>query len=480
MSSPRSLDSLPGPRGWPLLGNFPQVDFRRFHLQLEDWAEQYGDCYRISFGPRKFMVTYDLALAQELLRDRPERFGRQHAIEPVFEELGFNGVFSAEGDNWRRQRRIVTTALNSAHLHRSFEAMRETTRRLEQRWQRAARRGEILDLPRELMRYTVDITTQLAFGIDFNTLETDGHIIQDDLDRVFPMLGGRLAAPIPWWRMFRLPKDRELDRAVQSVQVRIGEIIRECRASLAARPELRESPENLLQALIVAQETEQLPFSDKDIVANVFTLLLAGEDTTANTLAWALKMFMDHPTLFAAVRAEVDERLGEDTILPDVASAGDFPLMDAFTNETMRLKPVAPVIIFGARTATVLGDVALPAGSAVILLARRLATRDVHFHEAARFLPQRWLASQANPEPHHARAFVPFGGGPRYCPGRNLALLEIRMVLAMACRNFDFTLADPARPVEESFAFTMGPENLLVRLSLRQKTEPEEVAHAHG
>jgi cytochrome P450 len=468
MAEPRTLDSLPGPRGWPVLGNFPQVDFRRFHLQLEEWAERYGECYRMSFGPKKFLVTCDLALAQDLLKDRPDRFGRQLTIEPVFDELGFNGVFSAEGDNWRRQRRVVITALNSAHLNRSFDAMRETTGRLERRWQRAARQGQVLDLPRELMRYTVDITTQLAFGIDFNTLETEGNIIQDDLDRVFPMLNGRLAAPVPWWRWFRLPKDRALDRAVHSVQARIGEIIRECRARLVARPELRESPENFLEAMIVAQEAEQLPFTDRDIVANVFTLLLAGEDTTANTLAWAIKMFMDHPEAFDAVRAEVDGRLGSDTIPVNFAQASDFPLMDAFANETMRLKPVAPINVFGTKRETVLGDILLPAGSGVVLLARRLATREAYFHHADQFQPERWLAARAATGAHYPRAFTPFGGGPRYCPGRNLALLEIRLVLAMVCRNFEFALAKSDLPVNEAFAFTMGPENLLVRLSLRQ------------
>ena len=468
MSAPRPLASLAGPKGWPVLGNFPQIDFSRFHLQLEAWAEQYGEIYRLSFGPRNLLVTADLGLAQELLKDRPERFGRQLNLERIFDELGFNGLFSAEDDNWRRQRRIVITALNSAHLHRSYDAMRDTTARLERRWRRAAQTGEVLDIPRELMRYTVDITTQLAFGIDFNTLETDGHIIQDDLDSIFPMLTRRLAAPFPWWRLFHLPSDRVLDRSVSSVQARIGEIIRDCRQRLATHPERRAEPGNFLEAMIVAQESEQLPFSDRDILANVFTLLLAGEDTTANTLAWAIKMFIDHPEAFQAVRAEVDARLGGDSIPPDYASANDFPLLEAFANETMRLKPVAPLNGFGVKADTVLGGIALPAGSGVFLLTRRLATREAHFHEAESFRPQRWLLNHAPVSPHHTRAFVPFGGGPRYCPGRNLALLEIKLVLAMACRNFEFSLAEPGLQVEEEFAFTMGPGNLLVKPALRQ------------
>lgn len=467
----RQWRDLPGPQGWPVLGNYPQIDFRAFHAQLEAFAERYGDPCRINLGPHRFMITGDLDIAQRLLKERPEHFSRRANLTRVFAELGFNGLFSAEDDDWRRQRRVVITALNSAHLHSFFPALRATTARLQARWQRAAAQGKAVDLPRELMRYTVDVTTQLAFGIDFNTLETDGHVIQDDLDHVFPMLNRRLGAPFPYWRWLRLPQDRALDAAVTSVRGRIGEIIAECRARLAADPARRAAPVNFLEAMIVAQEVEQVPFSDEDIVANVFTLLLAGEDTTANTLAWAMKLFIDHPAAFAAVRAEVDAALGEDTLAPDHACLDHLPQLEAFANETMRLKPVAPIIVFEAREPTVLGNVSLEAGTGIILLTRRLATRPEHFDHPTQFDPERWLRTHRAEEcPHNPRAFVPFGGGPRFCPGRNLALLEIRMVLAMVCRNFDLALAQPARPVREDFSFTMGPADLEVLFRLRSQT----------
>jgi len=468
LAAHRSLESLPGPRGWPLLGNFPQIDFSQFHTQLERWADEHGPFYQISIGPSRFLVTYDVNAAQTLLRERPALFSRRERLEQVFAELGFNGVFSADGDNWRRQRKIVITALNSAHLHSFYAAMRATTERLERRWRAAADTGAVVDLTADLMRYTVDITTQLAFGIDFNTLETDGPVIQQHLDKVFPGLNRRLASPIPYWRLVRLAQDRELDHAVQSVQAQIKDIIAACRQRLAVQPDLRAAPSNFLEAMIVAQEAEQLPFSDADIIANVFTLLLAGEDTTANTLAWAMKLFIDHPDLLGRVRAEVDALLGSHTIPPDHVTAGQQPLIEAFANETMRLKPVAPIIIFEAKAATVLQDVALPAGTGIVLLSRQMATQPEHFAQPQTFSMDRWLArGEAERGAHNPRAFVPFGGGPRFCPGRNLALLEIKVVLAMFCRNFELALANPAQSVAEAFAFTMGPENLQVRFQRR-------------
>ena len=111
---------------------------------------------------------------------------------------------------------------------------------------------------------------------------------------------------------------------------------------------------------------------------------------------------------------------------------------------------------------------------------RHLATRDEHFGHAARFDPERWLESDEKRGcPHDTSVFLPFGGGPRFCPGRNLALLQIRTVLAMLCRNFDLELAHPGRPVEEKLAFTMMPANLVVRIKRRcpSPCAPDLLAH---
>jgi len=464
----RTLEDLPGPRAWPLLGNFPQIDFDEFHLQLERWAERYGSAYRMSLGPNRFIVVSDLEAAGMLLRERPELFSRRGALEHIFAELGFNGVFSADGDNWRRQRRIVITALNSSHLHEFYASMLETTGRLRRRWQQLADRGEVVDLCAELMRYTVDITTQLAFGIDFNTLETEGPVIRQHLDKVFPMLNRRLGMPFPYWRHVKLPADRALDRAVAAVHARIRDVIANCRARITDEPSRLDAPTNFLEAMIAAKETEQLPFSDDDIIANVFTLLLAGEDTTANTLAWAIKFMIDYPDLFAQARGEVDAVLGAALAPPTHEHAGRLPFLDAFMNETMRLKPVAPLQVMEAKQDVDVAGVALRAGTCIVLLQRRIATDAAHFHQPSEFRVERWLERERPADrAHNPKAFMPFGGGPRFCPGRNLALLEIRVVLAMLCRNFQVELANGGLPVEEHFAFTMAPGKLRVRFRAR-------------
>lgn len=465
----RAVAAMPGPRGLPLLGSIHEIDLKAFHQILEDWAEQYGKLYHFHMGPRAIVVTSDAETIKRMFRERPDLFRRTRRLANAVSELRFNGLFSAEGEDWRRQRKMVAMALNTAHLKPFFPKLRVTTERLLARWERAAAEGTVIDLCRDLMRFTVDVTTQLAFGIDVNTIETDGPVIQQKLDKVFPILNSRVNAPFPYWRYLRLPKDRDLDRALVDIEAKVNEMIADVRRRMAADPSLYEAPTNFLEAIIAAKETEGIEFSDADIFGNVCTLLLAGEDTTANTIAWAVNYFIEYPQHFARARAEVDAVLGAARLPQEIEQTAALPFIEAFYNETMRLKPVAPLNAMEPLEDIELDGYRIPKGTIIMMLTRRIAMDEARFGHAAEFDPERWLKSEAERGcPHDTTAFVPFGSGPRFCPGRNLALLEIRTVLATLCRNFDVSLADSGRAVEELLAFTMMPKNLEVRLKKRQ------------
>lgn len=466
----RAVAAMPGPRGLPLLGSILDIDLEVFHQRLERWADQYGNLYRFRMGPRSIVVTSDADTIKRMFRERPDLFRRTRRLADAVSEMRFNGLFSSEGENWRRQRKLVAMALNTAHLKPFFPKLRMITTRLLARWERAAAEEAVVDLCRDLMRFTVDVTTELAFGLDVNTVETDGPVIQQKLDKVFPILNWRVNAPFPYWRYLRLPKDRELDRALVDIQAQVNSMIADVRRRMEADPTLFQAPTNFLEAIIAAKETEGIEFSDADIFGNVCTLLLAGEDTTANTIAWAINYFIEYPSHFARARAEVDTALAGAALPQEIEQTAQLPFIEAFYNETMRLKPVAPLNAMEPLEDIEVNGYRIPKGTIIMMLTRRIAVDDARFGHAAEFDPDRWLKSEAERGcPHDTSAFVPFGSGPRFCPGRNLALLEIRTVLAMLCRNFEVTLADSARPVEELLAFTMMPRNLQVRLRKRQE-----------
>ena len=466
--TPTPLRDLPGPRGLPLIGNLHRIRFDRLHLTLEEWAEEYGSIFGIRIGPQRIAVISDRSAIQRILVQRPDGFRRTAMLQAVAAEMRLNGVFAAEGEDWRRQRRIVVAALNRARLQTFFPTLAVTVGRLKRRWERAADRGEPVDLCRDLMRFTVDVTMQLAFGIDANTLETPGPVIQRHLDRVFPVLHRRVHAPFAWWRYIRLPSDRALDRALDALEREVGAMVQAAREHLAAEPERLRAPANFLEAILAEVESEDSEFSDADIFANAGTLLLAGEDTTANSMAWTIHYFTRHPEYFARVRREVDALVAPETAIASLEQTNKLPLLDAFSNEVMRLKPVAPLHVLEPVSDVAILGCRIPKGTPIMLLVRRMATRDENFGDGSRFDPDRWLVPPKTKRcPHDRRAFVPFGAGPRLCPGRNLALLQIRTTLAMLCRNFELDSDKGNTTVEERLAFTMMPANLSVQLKRR-------------
>src|SRR5262245_12082651 len=119
----RSLKDLPGPKGIPLLGNLLQLDLNRLHLVLEKWCEEFGPIYTIDLPHRSALVIADPELINNILRERPETYRRVGSIEPIFKVMGINGVFSAEGESWRRQRRLTMQALSTNHLRQFFDIL---------------------------------------------------------------------------------------------------------------------------------------------------------------------------------------------------------------------------------------------------------------------------------------------------------------------------------------------------------------------
>src|SRR5678816_1912721 len=168
-------------------------------------------------GRRETLVVARKDLIAQILRDRPDGWRRLQSMQDIIREMGSHGLFSAEGDDWRRQRKLVMAAFDPGHLKRYFPSLVRVTGRLLKRLDAAADSGEILDLQTVLMRYTVDVTAGLAFGIDMNTQEQPEDALQGHLDKVFPMLMRRIFAPFPWWRYMRLPSDRAFDRHLEKV-----------------------------------------------------------------------------------------------------------------------------------------------------------------------------------------------------------------------------------------------------------------------
>jgi cytochrome P450 len=404
-----------------------------------------------------------------VLRDRPEGFRRTPRFASIAREIGLGGgVFGAEGEAWKRQRRMVMAGFDPRHLRAYFPSLVRCCARLEGRWRRAAGAGASIDLQADLMRFTVDAISGLAFGADVNTLESDDDIIQRHLDKIFPAMFRRLFAPFPTWRWYKTRADRALDASVLKVNAAIDGFVAAARRRLAADPARRAAPANLLEAMIVAADDPGSGITAGEVSGNVMTMLLAGEDTTANTLAWAIWLLSTHPDALAKAREEVDAASDPATWTHE--RFAEMRWLEACANETMRIKPVAPSLTLQCLRDTVVADIRVPAGTLVFLAMRSDSLREAYFERAAAFRPERWLDPASGPDATSAsRVSMPFGAGPRVCPGRHLAMLEMKMALATLIGRFDIEKVGTPGGDEpdERMSFAMGPSAMAMRLTPR-------------
>jgi cytochrome P450 len=454
----RRLEDLPGPRPWPLVGNVLQIKLSRMHQDIEALVKVYGPFYRAKLLHHDVLVVSDADAITAIHRDRPEGFRRPALMTQVAGEMGgVPGLFFSEGEAWKNQRRMVMASFAPHHVKAYFPALKRVAERLQRRWRKAAAhmasqgpRHRGLDLQADLKRYTTDAIAGLAFGTDVNSLESDEHAIQAHLDAILAGVYRRGLAPFPYWRYVTTPADKRLYGSLQAVGDAVRGFIVQARARIEADPSLREQPTNLLEAMIAAADEPGSGVGDRDVEGNVQDLLFAGEDTTANTLAWMIHV----PTLADLQLHHLDE----------------LPWLDACAQETMRLKPVAPAASLEALRDTVVGDVFVPAGTLIWCVVRHNMLSDTLFPDASAFQPSRWLPEARLPLTAAAKkANLPFGAGPRMCPGRYLALLEIKLAMVALLSGFDVLAVDTpdGREAQERMSFTMNPVGLTMRLAER-------------
>lgn len=307
-------------------------------------------------------------------------------------------------------------------------ALVRTALRLQQRWRHAARNGAGIELALDLKRYSMDIIAGLAFGMDINTIDSGEHALQQHMDAILTGVARRSMAPFPYWRYLKLPRERALDNSIAVLCNSVDQMIASARTRLAAEPARHQRPANLLEAMLCAAKEEGSGLDDKAVAGNVATLLLAGEDTTSSTLGWLLYLLYSNRATLQQATEEV-LRLAPDPGGLTIEQLDRLDYLDACAQEALRLKPPTPFIPLEALRDSVIGDVQVQQGTLVWCVMRHDSMDEQHVPHASQFQPERWLRQDGTAIDKHVS--MPFGAGPRTCPGRYLALLQIKLACAM-------------------------------------------------
>jgi cytochrome P450 len=469
MSNIITRKELKGPKGLPIIGNLHKIELSNMHNQLENWAKEFGGIYKLDLGPSKLTVITDPELNQEILKERPHLFRRMAKMDEVMKEVGVQGVFNAEGEEWKAHRRLVNKGLDVKHQQQFYPEIITSVERLYNKWNSFSNNQKPFDIQQDLLRFTVDVTTSLAFGYKMNTLEEEGGVIQEHLEKIFPMIFKRINAPIPFWRFYKTKEDKIFDNSVIVINKLIDEFIKKGKEKITEYPTLKENPSNFLESLLVAAE-EEASLTDEDVRGNLLTILMAGEDTTAHTLAWAIYLLAQHPEHQEKLYKEALDVLGDKEWLENYKDHQQLVYADAIAMETMRMKPVAPLLLHEPIKDVEINGYLFTKGSRLLTETRCASMDESKFTNSIQFMPERWIKEEKGkcPMGHDTKAFIPFGAGARFCPGKNLAMLEIKLVLSMLMKNFIVELVTPKENVKEVMAFTMMASPYQVKLTKRR------------
>jgi cytochrome P450 len=466
----RAIKDLPGPKGIPILGNFTQISPESFHANLEQWAGEFDSAYQMTLLGKQYLVIADPKIGLEIIKQRPKLFNRTERLEWLFEDLGFHGVFSSNGEKWKRQRRLIMPAFSYSTLANFFPRLKALSVELQSAIDKRIATEADFDVHQLLQYFTIDITTSLVFGYQTNMLGSNkDKALRDNIDCLFRALNKRSKYPFPWWRYIKTAETKRINIARDEVYELAVAMITKARLTLKNDSTLADEPETILQAMIMASDDGNNKLTDDELFANILTLLLAGEDTTSNMLAWTLYYLAQNPELQQQVIDEVDMVCHGDVEALNFVALEQLGLVEAILREGLRLKGTAPIISAEPTADTVLSNgIVVPKGAAIFILTRPGGLDPEVVPEPREFKPERWLPQDGKPVcPHLQSSHLPFGGGARHCPGERLAMMEGKAVLARLC--WFYTISQPALAPEvgEEFAFTMRPTNLQLTLKPR-------------
>jgi cytochrome P450 len=329
-------------------------------------------------------------------------------------------------------RKLLLPAFTGERLAAYAGVMAEATRRVISRWPA----GTAISVQPGMQRLTFDVILDTIFGVhDGAALELLGERLLGLVERAQSPLGMLWLLPAMQKDLGPLTGWAALKRAIAAADASIYPLI------AAARRDPPGGGRAVLSALLAAVDEEGRPMSEQELRDQLMTLLLAGHETTALSLAWAVDEIVRRPAVLGAVLDEIGAASGD--------PASPLPYLDATIKEVLRLHPVTPLLARRLAAPVTLRGHEVPAGTFLVPNVYMAQRHPDYWEDPEAFEPRRFLDKK--PDPY---AWLPFGGGARRCIGMAFALQEMRVVLATMLSELRLApVGKPARLTLRSFLF---------------------------
>ncbi|RKP34338.1 cytochrome P450, partial [Dimargaris cristalligena] len=412
-----------------------------------------------------------------------------HVYKVVFEPFEPTTFSTSDPVFHRKRKGILAPVFTWASLHRMEDAIQDSGVRPLIKKLRQMRRQELapeINLYKEFVGVTFDVIGYLVFGQTFGAVEQDDmtvvnwlgdYFIYASMIRALPILKGRLGNLIPPVRRGEMALNSLTQLAVEAIARR--------RALLTTADQDGDRdavPNDILQLMIEAADSNaEEKLSDTDLASESLLQLVAGSDTTGYALTWVMYGLLTHPECYRRLEAEVLDAfpsIPSQDVNPDsevdLISYDDIktrlPYLEAVIQEALRFYPPAATAI--PRTippeGLTIGSYFIPGGYILAAPIYAINHSPLAFDRADEFIPERWLeVADMNTLKQSTLTFL---SGPRGCLGRNLALMELRLIIANLIRHFHCEFSNPANPNVVPFEYiTLRPKNreLMVKLTAR-------------
>ncbi len=405
---------------------------------MERYRERYGPIFTMQLGPAKVVMVADPTLAKEVLAGDPEVF-RAGDTNGLFRPVvGSHSILLLDGGEHMHHRRILLPAMGGGHGQQFADQVREIAAGQISSW----RSGQRVRLQEEMEAISFASIMRIAFGDEAGPG-------QDQLRELIPEMMDRCDSAftmIPWFRR-RVAGTTPYAR-LMSVLDDVDAVLFEAIHDRRADP-LTQMRDDALSLLVRATHEDGSPLGDREIRDEMLTLIMAGYETTTNGLAWAFERLLRAPDQLERLRAELE--------------TGEEAYLDAVVKETLRCRPVVPVVARRLRESAYVGGREIPEGT-ILMVSIYLVHHDpASYPEPHSFKPERFLGGVPD-----GAAWIPFGGGVRRCLGAVFAQLEMKVVLreVLSSVRLEATDSKPEETARKRFTFApaRGAEAVVAEL----------------
>jgi cytochrome P450 len=427
---------------------------------LECWATQHFEQPIVSGGLPigHVLLVHEPRSIRQVLLDNAANYRKDHLQRRVLSAGLSEGLLSAEGEQWRVQRKVLAPMFSRKKVLEFGSAMTAAAQDLIERWGRLGD-GTTIEVGAEMAKVTLDVLERTIFSDGFGS---DAEVIRVAMTTYFNTIGKISPLDVLGVPDFvpRLSRVR-IRSPLNFFESEVEKVICARRRILAQRPD--DAPNDLLTHLLQAFDSETEGITEGELRSNILTFVAAGHETTANTLSWAMFLLSQSREWRQRVEKEVDRELTEG------ATARSDRLVEtrAVIEEAIRLYPPIAAISRVALDDDELGGERVRRGSLIVMAPYVLHRHRLLWYRPNVFDPRRFLGIDRSTIDRFA--YLPFGAGPRKCIGSTFALQEATLVLATIVKNFSFELS-PGHAVWPTLRVTLRPANGLPMV-IRKRTK---------